>query len=241
MSPKKNYKRGYSVALLVAFGENGVALWSIFSRVIKPLSSLSVDGDMTDSKVAYGLYERTINALRSALKEGVRSIILVSPPRTPYSRGFKDHVAKHHAWLMQGPSRIALAEITGFATTHAQVTELASNPAFRKIIDETTSEETTKLLELLEARIGSANPNETAIYTIQEAENAVLYPKGNAEADYLLLTDKFLSSHHNKARLNRLLQVASNKKVRTKVLNAESPAGKRLTQFGGFVCLLKSR
>jgi hypothetical protein len=36
------------------------------------------------------------------------------------------------------------------------------------------------------------------------------------------------------------MQIAANKKVRTRVVDAESPAGKRLGQLGGIVCLAKT-
>jgi stalled ribosome rescue protein Dom34 len=36
------------------------------------------------------------------------------------------------------------------------------------------------------------------------------------------------------------MQIAQNKKVKTRVIDAESNAGKRLTQLGGIVCLAKA-
>ena len=57
--------------------------------------------------------------------------------------------------------------------------------------------------------------------------------------EYLMLTDEYLSKSRQKYRVQRLMQVAANKGVKTRVISAESTAGKRLTQLGGIVCLAK--
>ncbi len=57
--------------------------------------------------------------------------------------------------------------------------------------------------------------------------------------EYLLVTDKYLSDNREKNRLHRLMQIAKNRKVKTRIVNVESPAGLRLTQLGGIVCIAK--
>jgi len=239
LTPKKNYRRGYAVAVLIGFGANTVTLWNVFSKVVKPSSTLHTESNETNSKALYNLHEQIVNALRPAFKEGLRSVILVSPPKTNYAKDFRDHVEKHQSWLLNGPTRIAFAELTGSANSSTQVATLARNPVFQKTILETTTEETTNLLELLEARLNTSGPKVTALYSIQEAENLILNSRRDTNAERLLLTDKYFAQHREKGRLNRLLQVAANKKVETRIIKAESPAGKRLAQLGGFVCLRK--
>jgi stalled ribosome rescue protein Dom34 len=51
----------------------------------------------------------------------------------------------------------------------------------------------------------------------------------------LLLTDMYLAKSRQKQRIHRLLQIAKNKKIKTKVIDAETSAGCRITQFGGLV------
>jgi len=240
LPPKKSYRRGYAVAVLIGFDSKSATLWNVFSKVVKPSSTLHIKGKEADAKALYNLFEEIVDALRPTFKEGVKSVILVSPPRTTCSGDFKNHVGKHHSWLLNGPTKIAFAELTGSANSLAQVTNLTRNPAFQKIVQETTTEETTNLLQLLETKLNLPGPREAVLYSIREAENLILPSKGAAEAEYLLLTDKYLNEQPERGRLNRLLQVAANKKVKTRIVKADSPAGKRLAQLGGFACLRRT-
>jgi len=52
---------------------------------------------------------------------------------------------------------------------------------------------------------------------------------------YLLLTDKYLAEAEDKNRIHRLLQISNNRKVKTRIVKAETAAGKRISQFGGVV------
>jgi len=91
----------------------------------------------------------------------------------------------------------------------------------------------------LNARISTASSSDFVLYSLEEAENLIL--KSNAtrkvKPEFLLLTDKYLAENPQKGRLNRLLQIASNKNIKSRIIDSESPAGKRLKQLGGFVCL----
>ena len=79
------------------------------------------------------------------------------------------------------------------------------------------------------------------LFSLEEAENIILGTQaaGKPKPEYLLLTDNYLSSSRQKNRVHRLLQIAKNRSVKTKIINAESTAGIRLTQLGGLVCLAK--
>jgi stalled ribosome rescue protein Dom34 len=50
-----------------------------------------------------------------------------------------------------------------------------------------------------------------------------------------LLTDKYLAEAEDKNRIHRLLQISQNRKVKTRIVKAETVAGKRISQFGGIV------
>ncbi len=65
----------------------------------------------------------------------------------------------------------------------------------------------------------------------------VYSPKGqnNLRMSHLMLTDKYLTFSKDKDKVHRLLQIAKNRKVKTRVVNAETSAGKRISQFGGIV------
>lgn len=229
------------MAVLVGFEEDRAVLWKVFSHMVKLEKTLNLNGAKRDPKALYSFYESIINALRPTLKEGIRSIILVSPTRTNYAQEFLKHVQGHHAWLMQGPSMAVFSELTGCATTLSEVASLAKAPSFREIIGETAAEETENLIDLLEKRLYSSTQNALVLYSFEEIEDLILssWKVGKPMPEYLMLTDTYLSAERRKGRLQRLTQIASNKGVKTKVVKADSVAGKRLSQLGGIVCIMK--
>jgi len=241
LKPKKGYKRGYPVAILAGLEETHAVLWKVFSKVVKPEKTLTISGTRNDPKALYNFHESIINALRPTLKEGVRSIILVSPARTNYAQEFTHHVHEHHTWLIQGSNKAAFSEITGSANTPSQLSALTRTQAFRQLICETTAEETENLIEILEKRLGTSEKNDLVLFSLEEAEALILNQQNTSrpKPEYLLLTDKYLADNREKNRLHRLMQIAANRKVKTRVVNAESPAGVRLTQLGGIVCIAK--
>lgn len=79
MSPK-SYRRGYSVAVLIGLEQDHAAVWQIFSNVAKQQQTVPLNGGRSDSKAVYSFHEAIVNAIRSTLKEGVKSIIVAAPP-----------------------------------------------------------------------------------------------------------------------------------------------------------------
>ena len=238
MSPKA-YRCGYPVAILVGIENDNAALWQVFSQVAKHQQTIPLNGDRKDSKAVYNFHESIINALRPTLKEGVRSIIIASPSKTNYAQDFLNHIKAHHTWLLQGPNKATFSPITGSASTPPQVAALTKTALFKQLINETTAEETENLLEILEKRLNETD--NLVLFSLEEAENLILGKQatGKPKPEYLLLTDNYLSRSRQKNRVHRLLQIATNRKVKTRIINAESTAGIRLTQLGGLVCLAK--
>ena len=237
MKPK-NYKRGYPVAVLVGIEQDHAALWHIFSQVAKQQQTIPIS-DRKDQKALYTFHETIINALRPILKEGVRSIIVASPPRSSYAQEFLSHIKSHHAWLSQGTNKTSFSQITGSASTPSQVSALTKTSAFKQLIQENAAEETENLLEILEKRLSKTD--NLVLFSLQEAENLILNPQapGKPQPEYLLLTDDYLAGSRQKNRVNRLMQIAARNGVKTRVIDAESNAGSRLMQLGGIVCLAK--
>jgi len=240
MTPKA-YRRGYPVAILVGIEQTQAVLWKIFSHVAKQEAAISLNGNRADSKALYSFHEAIVNALRPTLKEGVRSIIVASSLKTSYSQEFLSHLRGHHAWLFSGANKATINEITGSAVTPTQVANLTSAPAFKALITETTMQETENLRELLEKRLNTAD--QLVLFSLEEAENAIFSqpPPGKPTPEYLLLTDNYLAGNRRKNRVHRLMQIAQNKKIKTRIVSADSPAGARLNQLGGLVCLLKAQ
>ncbi len=214
-------------------------LWKVFSRVVKPEKTITLEGSRSNSKDLYNFHESIVNALRPTLKEGVRSIILVSPAKTTFIVEFAEHVTQHHKWLVQGSNKAVFSQMTGSASNLSQVAKLAKSSIFRKIINLTAEAETENLIEVLEKRLNSSEERSRVLFSLEEVETVVLskHKPGRLKPEYLLLTDKYLSESLEKNRLLRLMQIAANRKVKTRVVNDESPAGIRLSQLGGIVCI----
>lgn len=238
LKQKRGYRRGYPVAILIGLEEDRAVAWRVFSSIVKPEKTILLDGTRNDPKALYNFHESVVNALRPTLKEGVRSIILASPMRTNYAQTFIDHIRGHHAWLAQGPNKAVFSETTGSAGTLSEVAILARTPVFRQLISETTSEETENLANMLEKRLNASDQNTLVLYSLEEIEDLILSSQkpSRPKPEYLMLTDKYLSSIREKNRIHRLIQIATNRNVKTRIVDAESPAGLRLTQLGGIVC-----
>jgi stalled ribosome rescue protein Dom34 len=236
---KRRYRRGYPVAVLVGFEDDHAVLWRIFSRVAKRSVRLELEGKRTDDKALYNFHESVVDALKPVLKEGVRTVVVAAPVRTAYAQNFLDHVRKHHLYLIQSksPNRANFAELVGSADNSIKVAELTKTKEFSNLIAETTSEEADQVIDSLEKHLYGADSNSVVIYSLKEIEGIVYNREKDRESrtEYLLLTDEYLAGCKQKSRINRLLQIAKNKKVKTRVINAETPAGNRVNQFGGIV------
>lgn len=238
MSPKK-YRRGYPVAILVGAEADHAVIWQIYSHVAKPQQTITLNGDRNNQKAIYNFHEAIVNSLRPTLKEGVQSVIIASPPRTNYAQDLHEHILSHHAWLTQGTNKTTISLIVGSASTPPKISELTQKPEFKELIQENATQETENLLEILEKRLNKAD--KLVFFSLEEAEDFIFnpQPQGKTQPEYLLLTDKYLANARQKSRVHKLMQVAQNKKIKTRVINVESNAGTRLTQLGGIVCLAK--
>jgi stalled ribosome rescue protein Dom34 len=232
------YRRGYAVALLIGLSETGAAVWKIFSHVAKPERTIPLTS-RKDARAVYNFHEALVNALRPTLNEGTKSIIIAAPPRTSYGEDLLAHIRGHHVWLIQGTTKATFSTITGQAFSVHDVTVLTRTAEFKKLVGETTTTETENLLELFEKRLNADQP--LVLYSLQESEDAIYggWLPGKPKPELLIMTDSYLSSSRQKGRVQRLLQVATNRGVKTRVVVGDSVAGKRLLQFGGLVCILK--
>jgi len=239
MKHKRGYRRGYPIALLAGFEDDHAVLWQVFSNVVKPQSTLRLGGKRTDERVLYSFHESVVDALRPTLNEGIRSIIVTSPMRTTYAKDFLDHVRRHHAYLIQPKSakRTTFAQLVGSADQPHKVAELVNTKEFHKLLAETTSDEVDLVVNALEKRLRNINTDSAILFSLKEIEDRIYGRKLDdaPETKHLILTDKYLTDSKDKNRINRLLQIANNKKVKTRIVNAETPAGKRISQLGGAV------
>lgn len=227
------------MALLVGLESDHAVLWQIFSHVAKPQLTVKLGGNRADERVLYNFHESIVDALRPILKEGVRSIVATAPIRTGYAAAFLDHVRKHHAYLIQskGTGRVTFAELVGSADQPYEVAELAKTNEFRKLIAETTSEEADHIVNELEKHLSNASSSSAVLFSLKEIEDMIYDRKkqDDSKSEHLMVTDIYLANSKDKNRINRLLQISNNRNVKTRIVNGETPAGKRISQFGGMV------
>jgi stalled ribosome rescue protein Dom34 len=227
------------VATLVGIEDDYAVLWQIFSRVVKLSLRLELERKRADEKVLYNFHEAVVDALKPALKEGVRTIVVTAPARTSYAKDFLEHVRKHHRYLIQSksPNRANFAELVGSADDQIKVAELTKTKEFTDLLAETTSEEADQVVDSLDKHLYGNGNNSVVLYSLKEIEAKIYSQEKRSESrtDYLLLTDKYLAGSKQKNRIHRLLQIAKNKKMKTRIINAETPAGTRISQFGGIV------
>jgi len=235
----RRYRRGYPVAILVGFEDDYAVLWNVFSRVVKQSSNLKLEGKRTDEKVLYNFHQSVVEALKHLIKEGIKSIIVTAPQKTTYTSDFIKHVQKHHRYLLnnKSPNRTKFAELEGSANNFIAIAELIKSKKFTDLLFKTTSEEADHIVGILEKCLYANKKHDSIMYTLKEIENTVIAKKKNDEmgTEYLLLTDKYLSENMSKNRIHRLMQMANNKNIKTRIIDIESSAGSRISQFGGIV------
>jgi stalled ribosome rescue protein Dom34 len=97
-------------------------------------------------------------------------------------------------------------------------------------------------LDLLEKRLNAPSKEPLVLYSIEEIEDKILGASvpGALKPEYLLLADSCLTVGRLRNRLQRLMQVASNKGVKARVVDSKTTAGKRIMQLSGMVCILSN-
>lgn len=226
--PRRRRRRGYPVAMLIGLEGDRASTWDIYSESVK-------SGARIQGEDEYNFYESIVDALRPGIKEGVKSILIAAPNEKDY-RAFMDHIRKHQGWLLGGWSlnTATFTHIREPAMSARQVRELVETHGFREKLAEASRGDIQQVMGVLEKRLNDPEGIETVLFTLKEVEEAVY---GNGEnPEYILVTELFLS--RNRRRTTRLLQVAANRDVRTRIIGPDTPAGARIAQFGGLVCML---
>jgi stalled ribosome rescue protein Dom34 len=236
---KRSHKRGYPVALLIGFEADRAVLWQVFSNLARLYLKIELTGRRTDEKALYNFHESVIDALKPTIREGIRSIVVTSPIKTTYATDFLNHTRKHHTYLTQSKSanRTNFSQLTGSTDQAHKVAELVKTKQFHRLITETISGEADQIISTLEKNLFGVDGDSIVLYSLKEIEDTVYNREkhNNLRTGYLILTDKYLADCKDKNRIQRLLQISKNSKIRTRIMNAETPAGKRITQFGGLI------
>jgi len=226
------------VAILVGLDDSRAVIWQVFSSVVKPYATVRLEGTRRDAKALYRFHEAIVKSLRPLISEGIKSIVLATPMKTDLASAFLNHIHKHDVWLSQekGQSSASFGELFGSAIELQEVADLVKKKAFTDLINRTTSTDADRTLERLDKQLSNLGDVSGILYSLEEVESLVYKSlPSTIRPEYLILTNQYLSNHRN--RLNKLLQISRNRKIRTLIVDQDTPAGKRLKQFGGLVCL----
>ncbi|MCP4761547.1 MAG: hypothetical protein GY870_07180 [archaeon] len=259
---KKHQKRGYPVGIIIGFEPMYTIIWKVFSeravqyRVVK----LGRKFKNANKSHLYHFYEENIDHLRILLKEGLRSILLVTPPKTNYSTGFMKHIESHHKWMLKysnsnsisnfnSPSNSANFQmLTGNVGNNERINYFMQSDEYKNAIGETTSNEADQLINILEKRLNDIEEG-FVLHSLKEIEDLV-YSGGKRKKkfkplklnpEYILLTNQYLDENPQKNRIQRLIQICKNREINTKIIDIETPAGERIMQLGGIVCFLQTK
>ena len=81
------------------------------------------------------------------------------------------------------------------------------------------------------------------LYTWREIDHELKLIKQNPnlpKPNYITLTEEYLKNPKNRSKTHRILQIAKNLEIKTKIVCKESEAGAIVDKFGGLVCYFKS-
>lgn len=220
-------RRGYPVAVLVGLASGHAEVWDVFSESVKP-------GPRVDEASKYALYEAVINNLRPRFNEGVKTI-LVAADKNLYDE-FMAHIHKHHRWLLKGYefNTATFTRVEKPATSIEDVRRLVSSQEFKSMLEEASEGDLGNVMGALERRLSSSEGIDTVLLSLEDAEAAVY---GETPPEYLIILEAF-NRRHGK-RTMRLLQVAQNRGVKTKIIPSGSSHAARVSQLGGLVCMLR--
>jgi len=215
--------------MLVGLEGSQAFTWNIYSESVKPGGRIRGDDE-------YNFYEGIVDVLRPGIREGVKTILVAAPDERDYEK-FMDHIGKHQGWLLRGWSlnTVAFERIPEPAMSADQVRDLVKSDGFKGRLSDATRGDIRRVMGVLEKRLSDPEGIETLLFALGDVEDAVY--GGERSPEYILVTEVFRSK--NRGRAGRLLQVAANKGVRTRIVRADTSAGARISQFGGLVCMLR--
>ena len=222
-------RRGYPTAILIGLDREKAHFWAIFSESVKPSKEIIRGGE--DEKSVYKFNEEVVEALRDLLPEGFNGIIVTSEERTQHTTRLIEHIIKRHRWLKE---RVTIRQITGKAGTAGELIQLIKANKLQETIQDVTEETSEKLLTLVDRALKEDN----VLYTVEEVSTAL-----NAERKPIavLITEDFDSRNRRNRRFHSIIQIARNLGATVTILKPTNPATPRLSQLGGFVCVISPK
>lgn len=115
---------------------------------------------------------------------------------------------------------------------------LKTQDHFKDIVDDTSNREGLLILAELTRIINKNEKFSKVLYTWREIDHELKLIKKNTnlpKPKYITLTEEYLKNPKNRIKTHRILQIARNLEIKTKIVSSESEAGIIVEKFGGMV------
>jgi stalled ribosome rescue protein Dom34 len=221
-------RRGYPTAILIGLDEKAAHFWTIYSESVKPSKKIIRDGE--DEKTTYKFHEAIVQSIKDLLPDGFNGLIVTSEERTHHTPRLLDHITKRHRWLRD---RVTIKQITGKAGTISEVIQLIKANKLQETVQDATEEAGVKILNLLEKALKDDN----VLYTIEELSVAL---NADRKLIAIFITEEFDRRNRRNRRYLSLTQITRNIGASVIILKLTNPASPRLSQLGGFACVISS-
>jgi len=249
---KTRQKRGYPIGLIIGFESMRINIWKVFSErvMLFKVRKLGRKFENAQKSHLYHFFEDIINDFRPLMKEGIKSILLVCPLKKNYASQFLNHINSHQKWLIleKNANSASFQILNGSVGDIEEVSSFVQTEKYFEAIGSVTEEETNRIIGTLEKRLNDIE-NGLVLFSLKEIEDLV-YSGGKRKKkfkplalipEYILITNSFIDENPQKNRIHRLIQIAKNRKIITKIIDSEIPAGIRINQLGGIVCFLLAK
>ncbi len=220
-------RRGYPAAILIGIDDEAAHIWLVYSESVKPGKNIGKGGD--GEKADYRFREEVIETIRALLPEGFNSVIVASEDKARLASLFAEHVTKHHRWLKE---KTTLRTLTGKVGTSNDVIQLIKANKLQDTVKAATEETGSMIAKQLERDLELGE----VLYTIDEDGDAL---ERGLKPSKLIMTEKFYGSNQWRNRFQRIVQVSKNLGATVTIMDATNPGASRLTQLGGFVCVIR--
>ena len=246
---RQRQKRGYPIGLIIGFESMRVNIWKVFSErvILFKVRKFSRKFENAQKSHLYHFFEEIINDFRPLMKEGIKSILLVCPLRKNFALIFLNHINSHHKWLIleKNTNSASFQILNGSVGDIEEMSSFVQTDEYLEAIGSVTEKETNRIIGTLEKRLNDIE-NGLVLYTLKEIED-IVYSGGKRKKkfkplalipEHILITNSYLDENPQKNRIHRLIQIAENRQIITKIIDSEIPAGIRINQLGGIVCFL---
>lgn len=224
--PRKG-RRGYPTAILIGLDNKTANIWLVYSESLKQGKTITKSGD--DEKSVYKHNEEIVEAIRSLLIEGFNQLIIASTEKYTRKSGFMEYINRSHGWLTK---RLAIKELDKKAVTRGDVLQLIKMSLIQESVSEAAGETNELIMERLEKALNGGH----TIYTLRELAGILASEKA---PDLVLITESFDAANRSSRLYQSTIQKARNLRATVSIVKLDTPAGARLEQLGGFVCVIR--